>query len=537
MAVKKRLKPLRTTVGLDPTAPDFGNEADLVSVVNEAAPYIRPKRWTGAIHGFLRAPFRVGLGPESYIPDAANPTAIPDRDFQLHSPANLIVGVDNQRDWRSVGLNPTPLANLYFTAGNVWVSGTLIISAQTFYDTGYKKLKDMGTISQAYLTLKFAEAFGSKGGFAITAGAFSNRYGLAGPRQLSGGYYNTYLFGRTRVAGAAVTFNLDVNDRTELVFEGGGGAQQEVISWYPNPAGIPPGMTTLDPTPYLPPQGPTPQGSNFVWHGHGALLIDEWLKVAGHYLASYTPNDNWAALGAATVANPAGQRPPPSSSMHVLGADAHLDLPRFGSAYLGYSYVKADAVLSLASGIELLHSQNGYDLTRNYFNPAFAPISGTAYVPGTIHGDSGTLHTIQFQYLLRLAPLLQLPATGRDVSLAVFGMYNHVSSWALAGATNTEQGKQDKLKIGAELQVAPWRYVSGGVRFDHVRPDGPNADVVYSAISPRVAFRSAWFAREYILLSYTNYLLGDAYLVPFRQNEATHTYHKHLVVLSAFVAF
>src|SRR6185503_3578456 len=152
-----------------------------------------------------------------------------------------------------------------------------------------------------YLTMKFNEMFGDRGGLALTAGAFSNRYGLAGPKQQSSGYYNTYLFGRTRVAGINATADIDLTDHMELMLEAGLGAKIEVIPWLKQPAG---------PAPYLPEQGPTPQGSNFVWQFHPALFVDEWLKVLGYYMTATTENDNWG-----TAANPSPTGPPSSSRM------------------------------------------------------------------------------------------------------------------------------------------------------------------------------------------------------------------------------
>src|SRR6185436_8679372 len=119
-----------------------------------------------------------------------------------------------------------------------------------------------------------------------------------------------------------------------------------------------------------------------------------------------------------------------------------------------------------------------------------------------------------------------LPATGRDLTLAVYGMFNHVTAPTIGG------GKQDKLKFGAEAQYAFWRYLSAGVRFDRVMPDGGNADVGYTAISPRMILHTSWVSREYIMLSYTRYILGNTY-VPFLENGATYQYDKNLVVLSA----
>src|SRR4051794_18210710 len=160
---KRRVKPLQTTVGLQPTAPDFGAEADLVSTADEDTANVKPKKWTYSLRGFLRAPLRIGLGPNLATGDMS--------DGQLHSPPH-VVGANNN-DWNSVGLSPSPTASLYLSVGNALVTGTLIIASGTFFDAGYKELDQMGGISQAYVTMKFSDLFGERGGLAWTVGAFS----------------------------------------------------------------------------------------------------------------------------------------------------------------------------------------------------------------------------------------------------------------------------------------------------------------------------------------------------------------------------
>jgi hypothetical protein len=116
--------------------------------------------------------------------------------------------------------------------------------------------------------MKAPDLFAGRGGLAWTVGSFSNRYGTAGPEQQSSGYYGTYLFGRTHVAGESLTADIDLNDKMELILEHGFGAKLEVVPW------INPGATVPGPmAPYLPDQGPVPQGSTYVHHAHAALQM------------------------------------------------------------------------------------------------------------------------------------------------------------------------------------------------------------------------------------------------------------------------
>ena len=158
----------------------------------------------------------------------------------------------------------------------------MILAASTLYDSGYKDLDQMGGFSQAYVTLKAPNLFGNAGGIAWTVGSFSNRYGTAGPNQNSSGYYGTYLFGRTHVSGEALTADIDFSPDVELILEHGVGAKLEVVPFIPISKNPPI-------APYLPDQQPVPQGSNYVHHAHAALVINDTLRIAGHYMTSWTP--------------------------------------------------------------------------------------------------------------------------------------------------------------------------------------------------------------------------------------------------------
>jgi hypothetical protein len=463
---QKRTKPLQATVGLAPTATDFGSEADMVSSSDE--PFEPPKqnKWTYTLRGFLRAPMLVGMGPRTTDPDA----------HEFHSPPRIPGGTSD--DWNYVGLAPSSTASLYLNISNANVSANVILAANTLYDSGYKDLDQMGGFSQAYVTLKAPTLFGDAGGIAWTVGSFSNRYGTAGPNQWSSGYYGTYLFGRTHVAGETLAADIDLSPDVELILEHGIGAKLEEVPFVlKNPPAYP----------YLPDQGPIPQGSNYVHHAHAALVIGDMVRVGAHYIASWTPND-YADLNSG---------PDFEGRMTVLGGDVHLDGPVMGNAYLGYSHIKASNVMPLADGIQVLHGANGYGFAVNYFGPLTNPQAPITTLP---RNDSGSVDTLLGQYMIHFAPLVGGITKGPDATLAVFGMLNHVK-----GPFFTT----DKMKFGTELQIAPIRYLSFGGRFDRVLPDGAgNTAVGYTAISPRVIVHTNYLSREYVIIDYTRFLLG-----------------------------
>jgi len=178
----------------------------------------------------------------------------------------------------------------------------------------------------------------------------------------------------------------------------------------------------------------------------------------------------------------------------VTGGEVHVDGPVIGSAYLGYSHIKADNILPLADGIQVLHGANGLGFKQNYFG-------ALDFVSLQPRNDSGTVDSVLGQYILHFAPLVGGITRGPDAALAVYAMLNHVKAPTFT---------TDKIKFGTEIQVAPIRYVSLGGRFDRVLPDGGNNTAVgYSAISPRVIVHTNFLSREYIIIDYTHYLLGD----------------------------
>ncbi len=479
--VEKRKKDLETTIGMDPTQHDIGPEADMVGTVDLGVPRLKTKGWKYALHGFFVAPERLGIGPRNDLYPGN----------QWHSPAR-VPGLDRS-DWNHIGLTPAPGGSLYLNIANPNVSANVIITTDTLNDSSYDNLVKIGGVAQAYATLKWADLFGSAGGIAWTIGAFSNRYGVAGPKQESTGYYGTYLFGRTHVAGEALTANVDLNEHWQLVVEHGFGAKLEVVPYVTYNHNPPPPLA-----PYLPVQGPVPQGSTFLHHAHASLLADDWLQISGHYLYSFTPDDLLASTGDEMGPGGAAIRSKPGS-MTVYGGEVHVDTAAV-NAYAGYSHITASGILPLGGGIEVLHGVDGLGFKENYFGPISQVVNYYQGNPDASRADSGKVDSVLFQGLVRLAPLLGKPRGGPDVGLGIFGMYNHIDA---------PSNKQDRLKFGADLTVMPLPFMAAGVRFDRVMPNAGDTSAAYSAISPRLIFHTNWLSREYIVVNYTRYIYGS----------------------------
>jgi hypothetical protein len=518
-----RAKPLKMTVGTPPTTGDLGSEADTlapnavavgaVAGDEDARTMALNENWSFTLKGYLRAPMRVGYGQsDSSAAGDANPPN------ELHSPVRM-VGASSS-NWSYINIAPNPTASLRATIANPRVAATMILSMNQFSGVGYQDLDSQGGMSQAFVTLKFPETFGERGGLAWTVGAFGNRYGYSGPRQVNAGYYGTYLFGRTRVMGEAVTANIDLTEHLELLIEHGFGAEMEILPILG--AALPKQM-------FIPGDPHAQLGSDFLHHAHVALWVDDWLKIATHYLTSWTPNDR---ANDSYVA-------PQTSRLSVVGAEVHLDHPRWGNGYLGYSHIWADNLMPLNDALQVIHGSRGYDFKLQYFGNKLRNFEGNG---GYLPYDSGRVETILFQHKFYSTGLLRQPPKSRGWMLGIYGMYSHSYSPARTGATvrppsnagvtygpNFPAYTDNKLKYGVDLLHALWKTLSLGVRYDRVQPtsndpsdDNPSGNCSnfwspfslscgqsYMAITPYIWLQPDWNSTRRITISYTHFFLGN----------------------------
>ncbi len=452
--------PAVNPVGIDPSLPQF----DPGYAGTPSQTTVRPDGdWGFEFHGFLRAPMRMGLGPKndgSSGSEEHSPPRVPDLSFT---------------DWSYTHNIPGPWSQLLLSYGNGLVKGTVGIAAFTHTNAGYRNLQANLGINEAFLSLQFPDVFGRYGGLVWNVGSFSNRYGTAG--KYNAGRYNTYLFGRTRVAGETLTAGLNLTQNVTLSLEHGIGAKLDIIPF-----------ETTNPRPdYLPYPGPEAQGTTWIHHAHASVGLFKKVTVAAHFLQSRSPDDRQLPGAPSTPGR-----------MTILGGEVRYDGGAYGHGYLGFSHIDAKEILSLADSIEVLHSFAGWNFKNNYFG-RYDARTGTA-APDT----SGKVDTVLFQYDLSVGALARLPTrfrgNGPDLKLSVFGMFNNVTS---------ENNSHQKFKWGADALYQPFSVAGIGLRYDLVQPDLSDRDQSFAILSPKLVFMTQYISKEEVTLQYSRYFLGS----------------------------
>ena len=430
-----------------------------------AMPEVLTSSWGFRFHGFFRGPMRLSMDSE------------PGRGLQFHAPP--VTPDLNYTTWSFTNNNPGPWAELLFQYGNNRATMTLAIASYNITAGSWSELQDQLGIDRAFLTLNFPEALGDAGMMVWTVGVFGDRYGAMG--KYDGGAYDTYMIGRTRIAGATGTFDFDLSDRFRLIAEGGGGAKMDVQQWRTEP------YPSWQPFP-----GHAQMGTTVLTHAHVGAVLAQMLALTGHYMQTWTNDALRTDTNTLTYAARDGR-------MRILGVDLRLDGGWLGDGYLGFSSIKTANVGVLSDTVEVIHSQGGWQYQANY--------SGS-------HGDS-TVNSIGFQYTFSLAAFMLRPQAwwgqGADLTIQVFGMYNSITGIAAEDqAAITLQGKH-KLKLGTQWLYTPLAFFSAGVRFDGVQPNLDDATHSFWVVSPRLVFHTEFVTREQVVIQYQYYSYGSWY--------------------------
>jgi hypothetical protein len=473
------------SLSLSPEAPQVGGlvVAPGENPTPEEPSGTAPGEWKFSVTGYFRAPLRFSWGPPTLQdPNGGN------GGTQIRTPP--LVPDANYIDWRYTNSLVAPWTELNFHYGNDRAKATVQIASYNLTDSGYRRLEANLGINQAFLTLTFPKIVTEDAHLDLTVGAFTNRYGAAG--RYDAGKYETYLFGRTHVAGETLSFSYDAGDWT-LAVEDGFGGKLEPIPFDPQPAGA----TMVTTQPWEPYPGPVPQESTFVHHAHVGAIFKKMVLIGGHYLDVFA-NDNERAGAYTGMVYNAPVRPTASArpGLTITGVDVKFLNGFYGDGYLGYSHLSATNALYLADAVEVLHSFGGWQLHDNYFGR-----------PGVVEETTGKIDTILFQYVFSFGQFFHRPnpfwGDGPDLIASVFGMYNKVS-----GSTDPDFN-HGKLKYGGELTYLPLSWFGLGGRFDEVQPNMDDNTQSFSVISPRVVLRTAFVTHEQVLLQYSHYFYNS----------------------------
>jgi hypothetical protein len=459
--------------GLSTQTATVGSAVDMGDSTSE-------KDWGFKFKGFFRAPMRLGIDASGSLTPGT---------MQYHAPP--VVPDGNYTRWMYTNLSPGPWAELLFQYGNQRVMMTTSIASYNITSGGWRELQDQLGIDRAFLTLKFPEALGDLGGMMWDVGIFSNRYGAMG--KYDAGEYETYLIGRTRLAGATAT-------------AGGGGAkvdqQYQRYSCQGNTAATATCQATYDYPSWMPYPGDQLQmGTNILLHIHAGAVIRSVLTAQLHYMNSFVRDARWN-VGTSGGANVAGNavpldgikagQVPGKGSIQVMGADLKLDGGWMGDGYLGVSYLIADNPLVISDSIELLHSQGGWQLDHNYF----------------FGSPKGNILSIAGQYTFSMAAFMMRPrpfwGQATDITIRPYFMFNKVG-----GTTNNKD--MSKLKGGLDVVYSFMPMMAAALRVDAVQPNMDNSHESFYVFSPRLIFRSEFVTHEAIVLQYSYYQYGSDY--------------------------
>jgi hypothetical protein len=454
-----------TQLGLSPQT----TEVAPPSAGPPSVPEVPTSNWGFKFHGFFRGPMRLSMDSEA------------GHGLQFHAPP--VTADSNYTTWSFTNNNPGPWGEMFFQYGNNRTTMTMAIASYNITSGGWRELQDQFGIDRAFLTLSFPDALGDAGMMVWNVGVFGDRYGAMG--KSDGGVYDTYMIGRTRIAGATGIFGFDLADNFKLVAEGGGGAKMDVQKWYSAPS-----YPSWQPFP-----GHGQMGTTMLAHAHIGGVFANMLTLTGHAIYTWTSD----AMRTDLNSSDSGKR---DGSMRVLGVDLRLDGGWLGDGYLGFSSIKTTNVGVLSDTVEVMHSQGGWQYQANYTGGPFSL------------GDS-TVNSIGFQYTFSLAAFLLRPQVwwgqSADFTVQVFGMYNSISSVAAEDEQEMSLLGKHKLKLGTQLLYTPLPFMSAGIRFDSVQPNLDDSTHNFWVLSPRLILHTAFVTREQVMIQYQYYSYGSWY--------------------------
>jgi len=414
--------------------------------------------WELEFHGYLRAPFRMGVSPRRPVAEDPDDPQLGDLGAgqstrSVHAPVvpdeqylSYAYTVHNARDW----------AELYLSYGNGIVTGTVSIQGFNFSDASWKEDGTQFGIAQAFVTLtpKFKARWAK---LLWKVGSFDNRYGGSG--RYDAGDIETYLFGRTHAMGESLQVDFPIKDFTISVEHGVGATR------------------------------PDPKTANYarytlLHHAHIGLHYQNKVEFNVHWLNAFSREaDRLAGMGPGDFL--------PAGKQHVVGPELRIDWGRAGYWYAGFSYINLKDSQTVSRAIEVIHSlgagQFSFGLNGNYLNG----------------DDNGEIFSVigQVEHSIQKARKgSKWYGQGPDLTAKVYFMLNKVLA-------EDEAADGDlKYKVGFDLLGTPLPWLGIGFRMTHVDPDSDYDEQRFTIFSPRLAFRTNFITHESIEIQYSRYV-------------------------------
>jgi len=444
---------------------------------------VQVSKWVFTYDGFLRAPFRAGVGGRRPPAVAGEEPVVGDRApgqsrYSLHDP---IVPDDQYLGYGYTKHSPRDWAELYLTYGNGTVAGTVSIQGFNFSDAAWKEEDIQFGIAQAYVTLtpKFKRDWVK---LMWRVGSFYNLYGLSG--RYDQGEIETYLFGRTHTMGETLLAEFAVNSDFAVTVEHGVGTTR------PDPQFYNAGQFT------------------FMHHAHVGFRYQNKLTFTVHWLNTFTRE---ADRLVAETPNPYPFHDARDGQMHVVGPELRIDWGRLGFIYAGFSYINIETGMGLSRAHEVIHALGGGQFRHgiNYIYLAGAESGEVFSVIGQLENSIQKIRLGSAWY-----------GQGPDLVGKFYFMINKVrtdiADEDIERPTSENPyiplGGADgdlKYKIGFDLLGRPLAWFGIGARVTHVSPDSDFEEQRFTVFSPRLQFRTNFLSHEIIELQYSRYFYAE----------------------------
>lgn len=439
-ALIQQLNP--TPVGNAVSAPVFGEDR-----APPGDPQ-NPKAFRLAMHGYFRAPLRLGWRerktpkPDEAANDIRTPWLVDDDYFR----SGFLYTRNAESDW----------TELYVMAGNQYVTATVALEGTLFSDWARPIIDKQLGISKGWLTFRhtFDLPAQAKLRLQIKGGAFSDRYGWQEK-------YDTYVFGRTHQMGERIRADLDYGKFTFSVAHGFG-ARLEAIE--------------------------SNQGLALLSHLRLGVSYNRAIEASFYALNSFTQDKR--QLKEITDAN-----------VDVTGFEVRGDAGALGRAVVDISSVTAKKGSFIAPAIEVMHSAGGRGLEENYFGTEKSN-KGTGSLV-----NLGFQYDVNANPLLKKYTGTNMGQA--DVQLTLFGMYTKVSSDQKDPDPLVNRDGRQLFKWGAEIAAWPLSFLGASLRYDRVIYDIVDDPSAFRVISPRITLRTHWIGDALLFMQWSHYVYGE----------------------------